>query len=154
MITRIHATAGSLGLALIATFFTATTVVELFGDEDAIAAVKRWILYGVAVLIPLMMITGGSGRYLMGHRRGPLVRTKLRRMIVIALIGLAVLTPCAVLLQRLSADGDFGAMFTAVQIVELAGGAVNICLMSLNIRDGMLLTGRIRRRRVSKVRAS
>lgn len=143
---RVHAIAGMLGLTIIAVFFTASVVVELFGDQGAITTVKQWIVYGLFLLIPTMAVTGGSGRALIGRRRGPRVRNKQRRMIAIAALGLAVLTPCAVVLRNLSAAGDFGGLFVAVQAVELAAGAVNITLMSLNARDGMLLTGRIRRR--------
>ncbi|RZS31186.1 hypothetical protein EV193_11565 [Herbihabitans rhizosphaerae] len=146
---RVHAVAGTLGLTLITTFFVASVLVEVGGDHDAIASVKTLILYGICVLVPSMAITGGSGRSLMGKRRGPRILGKQKRMIAIAAIGLGVLTPCAILLQRLSAENDFGAAFTTLQAIELAGGAVNIVLMSLNLRDGLLLTGRIRRRRSS-----
>jgi hypothetical protein len=149
--TRVHTVAGILGLTLITTFFVASIVAELFGDHDTIASTKTLILYGIGVLIPSMIITGGSGRVLMGRRRGPRVLVKQKRMMAIAAIGLGVLTPCAVVLQQLSAGGNFGATFVALQAVELLGGAVNIVLMSLNLRDGMLLTGRIRRRVRSRV---
>lgn len=147
MKTRVHAAAGTVGLALITTFFVASIAVELGGEHDAITDTKTLILYGICVLIPSMMIAGGSGRALMGARRGPRVLIKQKRMIAIAVIGLGVLAPCAILLQGLAADGDFGRTFTILQVVELLGGAANITLMSLNLRDGMLLTGRIRHRR-------
>jgi hypothetical protein len=41
--------------------------------------------------------------------------------------------------------GDFGSLFHAVQAVELIAGAINLALMSLNIRDGLRLTGRLMR---------
>jgi hypothetical protein len=150
----VHVIAGALGLTLVTLFFTASVIVEVAGDDSAIADVKRWILYGVAILIPSMVITGASGRSLIARRRGPLVRVKQRRMIAIAVIGLIVLTPCAVFLQRLSAGGEFGPTFMVVQLVELVGGAVNITLMGLNVRAGLLLTGRIRRQRPSRAAPS
>lgn len=150
--SRVHAIAGTLGLTLITVFFTATVIVELVGDDQAITAVKQWILYGVLLLIPCMAITGGSGRSLIGKRRGPLIRVKQRRMVAIAAIGLGVLTPCAIALQNLSADGDFSTTFYLLQAVELIGGAVNIALMSLNLRAGLLLTGRIRRKKPARTR--
>ncbi|WP_269933435.1 hypothetical protein [Aminobacter sp. HY435] len=36
-------------------------------------------------------------------------------------------------------DGRFDAAFFAVQALELAAGAVNIALLSLNMRDGLAL---------------
>lgn len=148
---RVHAIAGMLGLTIIVAFFTSSSLVELFGDHGAVATVKQWIVYGLFLLVPAMAVTGASGRALIGRRRGPRLRVKQRRMIAIAVLGLAVLTPCAVVLRNLSAAGDFGGMFVAIQAVELVAGAVNITLMSLNVRDGMLLTGRIRRRRPAPV---
>jgi hypothetical protein len=38
----------------------------------------------------------------------------------------------------------FDALFYAVQALELAAGAVNIALLSLNMRDGLRMTGRLR----------
>jgi hypothetical protein len=49
--------------------------------------------------------------------------------------------------------GEISVRFSsAVQALEVIGGAVKMTLMSLNVRDGMLLTGRIRRRKPHKVR--
>jgi hypothetical protein len=145
--SRVHAIAGSVSLTLITLFFTSSIVVELVGDHGAIATVKQWILYGVAVLIPSMMITGGTGRAMMiKRRRAPALRVKQRRMIAAAVIGITILIPCAIILQRLAATGDFGATFSVIQGIELVGGAVNIVLLALNVRSGMLLTGRIRRK--------
>lgn len=143
---RVHMVAGSLGLALITTFFISSVLVELFGDDAAIAQVKRLILIGIVVLVPSMMITGASGQALRGARRGPRILIKQRRMIAIAATGLLVLVPSAITLDRLASAGTFDTTFTLIQIVELVGGAVNITLMGLNFRDGLLLTGRIRRR--------
>lgn len=146
---RVHAVAGAVGLILITTFFVTTLAVELVGDEDAIARVKSLILIGICVVVPSMAATGGTGNLLSRNKKAPAVRRKLRRMIAIGSIGLLVLVPCAVILQRLAADRDFGAVFYAVQALELVGGAVNITLMSLNFRDGLVLSGRWKRRAVA-----
>ncbi len=74
-------------------------------------------------------------------------RIRQQRMAAIAAIGLLILTPCAAILQKLSASGEFGIAFSSVQALELLGGAVNITLMSLNLRAGLRLTGRIKRRK-------
>jgi hypothetical protein len=138
---------GSLGLALIATFFVSTLVVELSGHVAAIVTTKRLIVYGLFLLIPAMLVTGLSGRAVTGARQGRLIKTKLRRMGFIAANGLLVLTPCAIILDRLAAAGSFETTFYLLQGLELAAGAVNIGLMGLNFRDGLLLAGRLRRRR-------
>lgn len=155
--SSVHAAAGMFGLILISLFFSSSLIVELFGDEGQVAAVKHWILIGVIVLIPTMVILGGSGRSLLGKRptvnsgRSTVIRIKQRRMAVIAAIGLLVLTPCAVILKQLSAAGHFGTIFSAVQALELLGGAVNITLMGLNVRAGRRLAGKAERQQVGKV---
>ncbi|MGP4003257.1 hypothetical protein [Streptomyces sp. 8N706] len=146
MKTRIHAIAGFLALTLISLFFTASVTVEIIGGERAVAFVKTGIVIALFVLVPSMMVAGGTGRSLVRGRTAPLIRRKQRRMAAAAAIGIAVLVPCAVVLQSLAADGDFGTTFTIVQIVELIGGAVNITLLGLNVRDGRLLSGASRRR--------
>ncbi|MGY6026920.1 hypothetical protein [Streptomyces spinosirectus] len=146
MKSRVHAVAGVLALTLISSFFTASVVVEVFGDHDAVKAVKTVIVFALLGLVPCMAITGGTGRSLSARRlRAPLVRRKQRRIAVAAAIGLLVLVPCAVTLQAMAADGQFGTGFALIQAVELIGGAVNITLLSLNVRDGRLLTAASRR---------
>lgn len=142
MKSRVHAIAGTLGLTLVVLFFTSSIVVELIGDEHLITRVKALILFGVLILVPSMMVAGGTGRILAGQRQNPRILAKKRRMIGIAAIGLTVLVPCAVILQRLSAAGDFTTAFYVIQAVELLGGAINMTLMGMNVRDGRQLAGR------------
>lgn len=149
MKSRVHAVAGVLGLTLITLFFTSSIVVEIVGDDRAVAAVKTTILFALFVLVPSIMIAGGTGRSMAGKGENAIIRRKKRRMIAIAAIGLLVLVPCAVTLQRLAVGGDLGTAFYVVQVVELVGGAVNISLMCLNVRDGRTLTSgrRVRARK-------
>jgi hypothetical protein len=78
-----------------------------------------------------------------------LLTAKKRRTAAIAVIGLLVLVPCAVVLRALAASGDFGSTFVGVQVLELVGGAANLTLLVLNARAGRLLTGARRRRRTA-----
>ena len=71
----------------------------------------------------------------------------MKRMRFIAINGIGILIPCAILLNNWAASGRFDTPFYAVQGVELLAGAVNIGLMGLNIRDGLLLAGRLRQKR-------
>ncbi len=143
MKTRIHSMMGFLATALIATFFLSSLVVELVGDEAGIVLVKQMIVYGLWVLVPAMAVTGLSGRAVTGQRQGRLIQTKMQRMKLIALNGLFILLPCALVLNSLAAAGSFELTFYLLQGLELAAGAVNIGLMGLNIRDGLRLTGRL-----------
>jgi hypothetical protein len=118
MKSRIHMAAGMLATLLIATFFTSTVIVELFGSHEAVAAVKYLIVFpGLFILVPSIALTGAMGFALSKTRGGRLVEKKKRRMPFIAM---------------------------NVQAAELLFGATNLALMSLNIRDGLRLTGRLR----------
>lgn len=137
-----HAAAGTLALATVVTFWSATVVTELFLGQPAVVAVKYGILLGMAVLIPALMVTGASGFALAKGRGGGLVRRKQRRMPIVAGNGLLVLVPAAVFLHYKAVTGELDSVFYAVQAVELLAGGVNITLLGLNLRDGLRLSGR------------
>ena len=143
----IHAIAGVFGMVMIVTFFLSTISVELWGNHADIAFVKRMIVYGLFILVPAMIITGMSGRAVVGARQGRLIKTKMRRMGFIAANGLLILVPCAIILNNLANAGNFDTVFYTVQTVELLAGAINISLMGLSSRDGLLLTGRLKKKR-------
>ncbi len=142
MLRKIHPSAGFVGFLTIVVFWTSTVAVEAFGGPQAILAVKTGILWGMIVLIPALATAGATGFGLAGPATQGLASAKKRRMPFIAANGILILIPCAVLLQRLAAAGDFGAAFYAVQAIELAAGATNVALMALNIRDGFWMTRR------------
>lgn len=150
---RIHAIAGMTGFLTIALFWTATAVSELFGSAADIATVKTAILWGMIVLIPALIVTGGSGFALGRNRAGPLLRRKQKRMPFIALNGLLILVPSAVYLAAKASAGELDTWFYGIQAVELAAGALNLVLIGLNIRDGLKLSGRIGGRRGLRARA-
>jgi hypothetical protein len=138
---------GFLAMMMIVSFFFSSIIVELVGDEQAVALVKQMIVYGLFILIPAMAITGILGRAVTGARQGRLIKTKMKRMIVVAVNGIVILIPCAIALNNLAASGQFGPTFYTIQGIELSAGAVNIILIGLNMRDGLLLTGRLRKKR-------
>ena len=146
MLRTMHLLAGLLATLTIAAFFTATLLVELFGTHDAIAGIKHMIVFpGLFILVPAIAVTGGSGFALSKVRQGHLVQAKLKRMPFIAANGLLVLLPAAIFLNMWAAQGVFDNRFYIVQAVELLAGAINLLLMGLNIRDGLKLTGRLRK---------
>ncbi|QSX38672.1 hypothetical protein [Shewanella sedimentimangrovi] len=135
----LHIAAALLATLCIASFFLSSLVVELFGTQAQIANIKHLIVTpGLWVLIPAMMLTGVSAQTM--GRSGSLVRQKQHRMKIIAINGLLVLLPCALVLKQLVTSLDTG--FYLLQAVELLAGATNLVLMSLNIRDGLKLSGR------------
>jgi hypothetical protein len=145
VLKKVHFLAGIVGTATIALFFSSTLVVEIFGTHDTVARLKSLIVMpGLLILVPAMAAVGGSGFTLARGRRGKLTDGKRRRMPIIGTNGLLVLVPCALALNAWAAAGRFDRAFYIVQVLELAAGAVNLWLMSRNMRDGLLMTGRIK----------
>ncbi|MFF2556549.1 hypothetical protein ACFVUS_36465 [Nocardia sp. NPDC058058] len=142
MLSRIHPIAGALGLTTILIFWLATVATEVFGSKQAVTTVKQAVPWGLPLLVLALALTGASGFRLAGKASHPIIAAKKRRMPFIAGNGLLVLIPSAITLDVLAGRGDFGVVFYSVQAVEIMAGAVNIVLMSLNIRDGLRLTGR------------
>ena len=147
MKTKLHAIAGGIGFLTILTFWTSTVTSELFASPETVAAIKAMILKGMFILIPAMVIAGGSGMAMGRRRKDALTRAKKQRMPVIALNGLLILVPAAWFLAGKAAAGEFDGTFYAIQTVELIAGAANLTMMGLNIRDGLRMTGKIRRSR-------
>ncbi|MEO5350184.1 MAG: hypothetical protein H7836_11120 [Magnetococcus sp. YQC-3] len=143
MKNRIHALAGVLAMLTIATFWLSTLIAELFLSIETVVWVKQSIVTGIFVLIPLLMITGGSGFSLARGSTHPSIAQKRRRMPFIALNGLLILLPAAFYLSWQAQTGMLDGLFYGTQAVELLAGAVNLWLMSLNLRDGMQLRQRI-----------
>jgi hypothetical protein len=143
MLKRIHPIAGIIGFLTILTFWIATVVSELSGSADAISAVKQAIPWGLLILAPALIVTGASGFRMASASSNSRILSKKRRMPFIAANGLLILIPCALYLAALASRGDFGNRFYSAQALELVAGAINLALMSLNIRDGLRLTGRL-----------
>ena len=145
MTKTIHPIAGGIALLMILTFWLSTALSELFGGLALVTTVKTLIPWGFIVLIPAMMTVGGSGFRLGEKMRGPLVAAKRKRMMFVAANGILILMPSALYLSFKAQAGVFDTGFYAVQAVELIAGAVNIALLGLNMRDGLRMTGKLRR---------
>lgn len=146
MLKSIHATAGAFALTIISCFWLATVISELFTSPQTIATVKGLILWGMALLVPALVMVGGSGTYLGKGWRLPVIKAKSRRMKLIASNGLLILLPSATFLAMRADAEQLDTIFYAVQALELLAGATNIILLSLSFRDGLSL----RRRRIQK----
>ena len=146
MFKVIHPVAGTLALLTIATFWLSTVLAELFASQAAVTAVKTAIPWGFLLLIPALAATGGSGFVLAKGRRGGVLGAKIKRMPLIAANGLVVLIPAALFLAFKARAAEFDTVFYAVQALELIAGAANITLLGLNLRDGLRMKGRLRRR--------
>lgn len=142
----VHPVAGAVALLTILTFWISTTISELLADAATVTMVKTLIPWGFIILIPALMTVGGSGFQLGKRMRGPLVAAKKKRMPFIAANGILILIPSAFYLSSRAQVGAFDTGFYTVQTVELIAGAVNIVLLGLSMRDGLRLTGKLRRR--------
>lgn len=143
MKTKIHVLAAIIATLCIATFFTSTLIVELFGSQESIARVKELIVMpGLFILIPAIAATGATGFNLGKNRKGRLVEIKKKRMPIIAANGLIILLPAAIFLNQWAALDLFDARFYIVQGLELVAGAINLTLMGMNMRDGRKLSGK------------
>lgn len=150
LLKAVHPIAGATALLTILTFWISTALVELFADAAAITRVKTLIPWGFAILVPAMAAVGFSGNRLGRTWRGKLVVAKARRMPFIAANGVLILIPSALYLSVKAQAGAFDTGFYVVQILELIAGAVNIALLMLNMRDGLRLSGRMRRASASR----
>ena len=146
MIRSIHPIAGALAIATIATFWLSTALGELFGSHELVRSVKTAIPWGFLLLIPALAAAGGSGVVLAKGRHAGLIGVKFKRMPFIAANGILVLIPSAFFLASKAQAFEFDATFYAVQALELVAGATNIALLGLNMRDGLKMKGRFRRR--------
>lgn len=146
MIKIVHPVAGMLAILTIATFWLSTALTELFASPAIVTSVKTAIPWGFLLLIPALAAAGGSGFALAKGRWAGPVGAKIKRMPLIAANGILVLIPSALFLASKAGAAEFDASFYAVQVIELAAGAVNITLLGLNMRDGLKMKGRLRYR--------
>ncbi|WBU61334.1 hypothetical protein [Paracoccus albus] len=145
----IHPIAAAVALLTTLTFWLSTFLSELSGDLDLITGVKTLIPWGLLILLPAMAAVGASGFRMGQKRRGPVVEAKRKRMPIIAANGILILIPSALYLSAKAQAAQFDAAFVAVQTIELIAGAINITLLSLSMRDGLRLTGKLRRKLAS-----
>ncbi len=145
---KVHPIASVVAMLCIASFFTSSALIELFGSHTEVAMVKKLIVVpGLFILIPALAITGITGFALAKNRRGRLVDRKLKRMPFIAANGIFILVPCAIFLDQWASSGLYDSRFYVVQAVELLAGGVNLTLMSMNMRDGLMMAGRLQRKK-------
>ncbi|MEW8079184.1 MAG: hypothetical protein AB2822_14005 [Candidatus Thiodiazotropha endolucinida] len=140
----VHKLAAITATLCIGSFFLSTILVEVFGSPEAIATVKSLIVMpGLFLLVPAIAATGATGFAMSKSRKGRLLEAKKKRMPIIGANGIIILMPAAIFLDQWAAAGTFDIWFYLLQGVELLAGAVNLTLMSLNIRDGLRLGGKL-----------
>lgn len=137
---KAHAAAGTLALLTILGLQGFVALAEASGYPADLAQARGTALWVVGlVLVPAMVATGVSGARLGRGWRGPWVATKLRRMKIVAALGLFVLVPLAVALWWLAARGWVDGRFHLLSRVESLAALTNVLLLGLNLRDGLRL---------------
>jgi len=121
-------------------------VAGALASQAVIVAVKTAIRWGFILLIPALGRAGGSGFALAKGRRAGLIGAKLKRTPLIVANGVLVLISSALFLASKARAAEFDAGFYGVQALELVAGATNITMLGLNMRDGLKMKGRLRRR--------
>ncbi len=145
MTKLIHPVAGTLAFIMILIFWISTVLSELFAGPATVTMIKTLIPWGFLILVPALAIAGASGFRLGKTWRGPVVARKRRRMPIMTANGILVLIPAALYLSAKAQAGTFDSGFYLVQGLELVAGATNITLLALNMRDGLRLSGKLRR---------
>ncbi len=90
-----------------------------------------------------------SGIKLAGDLKSPIISKKLNRMKIIAFNGIILIT-LAIFLYLKSTKEEFDTQFWLAQIIELILGSINLTLISLNIKLGLVLSGRFKKRVTTK----
>ena len=118
----------------------------IFPDSSYHETCYRRSAWGFLLLVPALATTDGTGFNLSKGRRPKLITAKIKRTVASAANGFLVLVPLALFLAFKARAGEFDDAFYGAQALELAAGAVNIALLGFNMRDGLKMTGRFRRR--------
>ncbi|MCG2461477.1 hypothetical protein K8352_12010 [Flavobacteriaceae bacterium F89] len=143
-IVTAHITATIIAFLTISGFFSVSLIAEIIGDELFIKKVKTGIVYCLPILLIAMPLLAISGNRLGGNSKDPIVAKKMKRMKLIAINGV-VLISLAIYLYYHAIYNTIDRTFLYVQIVELSIGAVNLGLIAQNINSGLQLSGRLRK---------
>jgi hypothetical protein len=148
-IARIHIAATIVAAITIATFFSISLVAELSGEEAFRRKVKEGILYSLPLMIVAMPILNISGNKLASKSQNPTVLAKRKRMKIIVVNGLCLISLACFLYYR-SHYGVIDRLFHTAQILEFALGLTNLVLIVVNAKNGLELSGRLKKTQPTK----
>jgi hypothetical protein len=98
---RIHITATIVAVVTISSFFTCSLVAEIKGDETFIKNVKEAILFSQPLLIIVMPVLRIAGNQLAGKSQNPIILAKRKRINIVLVNGIALMTLACFLYYRL-----------------------------------------------------
>lgn len=143
LLLHIIATLGAV--VTISTFFILSLRAEIIAEERLIKEVKTGILYSLPILIILMPSLAISGRKLAGQSKHPFILKKLTRMKFVMVNGM-ILVSLAVFLYYWANYVAIDSTFLFAQIAEFILGLSNLTLLGLNIKTGLQLSGKIKKK--------
>ena len=142
----VHLSASLIVLTCLVSSMLASLVVEHLGNAHSLAWLKDVIVFpGLVILITASVAMSGSGFVLASGRHARLIEKKKKRMMMIAAIAIGVLLPSALVLRDWATAGSFGLAYHVLQSGEYLAGGLALFLICQNIRDGLRLSGRMRR---------
>ncbi len=141
-LVSIHVVATAFAILVISTFFISSLIAELDGAIDVIRTVKQGIFYALPILILTMPTLAITGNKLAGNSKNPKVTEKKRRMKFVLFNGM-ILISLAVFLYYQSHFKMINNVFLIAQIMEFIFGLGNLTLIGLNVRAGLMLSGKI-----------
>lgn len=128
----------------IVTFFSLSLVAELRGDVQLIKNVKAFILYALPVMVVAMPMLKITGDKLAGKSTNPIILAKKKRMKLMIINGICLIT-LAVFLYYRSHFHTIDNVFFIAQLAEFVFGLGNLTLIFLNAKNGMQLSGKLKR---------
>ena len=143
MKTKLHAAMGTLVLLWALVGVVAGLLCLIIGDMPTVTAIALVMRRGVILMVAALVGVAISGGVLAGKRQDPPLLAKKRRMPMIIGVAVLVLLPADFYLSAKAQAGNFDALFDGVQGAALIANAALACLLSLNLRDGLRLSGRI-----------
>lgn len=133
----LHKTAGMIAFATIASFLVATLLSELTGNHELIALAKTTIVYALPILFICMPFTVISGKkQAIAYPNNYWVETKSKRMKLIGINAIILLTPLALALHYFAQNNQFDVKFYSLQVFEIICGLINMLLFSKMVADG------------------
>lgn len=143
-ILRIHFLATIVAVMTILSFFSISLYAEILGEKTLIKTVKEFILFALPIMIISMPSLAISGNKLAGKSKNSLIIQKSRRMKFIMFNGF-VLVFLAIYLYYRSHYREIDNTFFLLQLTEFAFGLINLTLIGLNARNGMQLSGKLKK---------
>ena len=145
LFSKIHKVAGITALFVISSFFLSSVYGEIIGKHELILAIKTYIVYTIPIMLILMPVCAITGKKMAGKSKSPVVKSKNKRVKFIAINGIILITLALVLYKR-AVNGEIDITFLTIQVVEFNFGLTNIIMLGLMIRDGRILTGKIKKK--------